>query len=237
MKVGIIIICYNLDSRIFLLQMEAIKKFCRDDYTVEIFDNSTNPELSEAIRYHAEIRNISYRKTFARDLNGSLSHSWACNFAYQLLQKEYEIFLYFDHDLIPVRSFSITKILGEDKIFAGMGQGKNGITYFWPGIVGWNNTKVDSDLIDFNPEDGLDSGGKLHYAIEKYGKENCVFFNEAYHQNPYFNERSYSVYAMINDNMFLHCINTSNWNFVPKHEERINTLCAIIREKIDANVG
>ena len=90
-------------------------------------------------------------------------------------------------------------------------------------------------LIDFSTSNelGLDTGGLLFMVLERYGNESAVFFNEVHVQNPYFNKSMYNFYAMINNGMFLHCINGSNWNPSESHEERTNSLLNIIEEKIN----
>lgn len=237
MKVCIVIITYNLDSRIFLLQIEAIRKFCKDDFVIEIIDNSSNDAQAEAIRYHAQQQNVSYIRTHSVIQNGSESHAFAANLSYERFKDYgYGIMVYFDHDLIPVKPFSIAEILGDDYVMGGMAQGKNGKTYFWPGLFFYNAKKVDGEFINFLPVTGLDTGGSLYKAVEHYGIEKCVFFDEAYYQNPYFKGRLYNHYVLINSGMFLHCINASGWNKIEDQEERINSLVTIIREKIDANV-
>lgn len=236
---SIVIICYNIDSRIFILQIEAIRKFCKDEFTIYILDNSTDLKLAESIRYHSERLKVYYKKCNAATSNGSESHAWAANLSYSLLKGTgSDFFLYLDHDCVPVQEFSIKEILGDNFLFAGMGQGKNGITYYWPGLVAWDNKKVDNELIDFSPitERGLDTGGKLHLAVEKYGKEKCVFFDEAYYQNPYFNGKAYTHYAMINKGMFCHLINASGWNKIEDQEERINSLINVLQDKTSINV-
>lgn len=233
MKVGIIIITYNLSSEIFLLQMAAIKKFCKDeDYTVEIVDNSSDEKMAEDIRYHASILELNYIKTFAGGM-GSDSHAFAANFSYQKFKDKYNYFAYLDHDIIPVSDFSVVEILSGGHVMAGVGQGAQK-TYFWPGLLFWNGNAVDLEIIDFSPSHifGLDTGGNLYKVIEKYGKENCIFFNEAYHQNPFFNSvGGYNHYAMLADNRFMHMINSSNWNDTERHEERINSLINVAKEK------
>lgn len=233
MKVGTIVVVYNLSVEIFLLQMGAIKKFCKDeDNTVEIFDNSDEPTLSEHIRYHAENLGLNYYKIASTSKNSSDSHSWAANFAYQKLKDEYSYLFFADHDLIPVKDYSIVEILSGGHVMAGLGQGAQK-TYMWQGCVMISLLAVDKDLIDFRTNHiyGLDTGGNLYKIVDKYGKENCIFFNEAYHQNPFFNGNKNTSYAMINDEMFLHCIGASNWFKEARHEERINTLINIIKEK------
>lgn len=235
MKVAICIITYNIDCRIFLLQVEAIRRFCKDDFEIQIIENSSNAELGEAIIYHAKQLEISWTKTNAASFNGSESHVFAATLAYERFKNDgYDILCFLDHDVIPLKDFSLAEILGEEKVFGGMGQGKNGKTYYWLGLVFWNTNKIDKNIIELTPsiELGLDSGGNLYKAIDVAGKENCVFFDESYHQNPYFNGRLYNHYVMINKGMFMHCINSSNWNFIEDNEERMSSLVNIIREKI-----
>ncbi len=232
MKVGIVIVVYNLSTDVFLLQMEAIKKYCKDEnYTIEIIDNSSNEEMSEAIRYHSQQDGLSYRKTFSANQNSSTSHSFAANLSYQKLKDSYDMFAYFDHDLIPIYNFSIEEILKDNKIMAGLGQGGEVNTYFWPGCVMWNNLTIDKDIIDFSPIEGMDTGAGLKYVIEKYGKENCVFFNEAYHQNPYFIDAKYGYISMINHEMFAHAVNASNWAAAERHQERMNAFVNFVKQK------
>ncbi len=240
MTLTIVVITYNLDSRIFLLQMEAIKKFCKDDYVVEIIDNSSIEEMAEAIRYHSMQQGISYIKTHSSVQNGSESHAFASRLSWERFKNNgSRWYFYLDHDCIPIKPFSVEEILGADKVFAGMGQGKNGKTYFWAGLVFFDSTKVDKSLIDLspNPQFGLDTGGNLYMAIDAVGKDNCVFFDEAYYENAFFKGRAYTHFAMINKGMFIHCIAASNWVKIEDHEERISSLVNIIRGKIDSNVA
>lgn len=231
--VGVIIVVYNLSSEIFVLQMVALKKYLKDEFSVEIIDNSSNLEMAENIRYHSEQLGINYIKTFSSSTNSSDSHSFAANFAYQKFKNDYDYVLFLDHDCIPIKHFSVIEILDGGHVIAGIGQGAKK-KYFWPGVVMMNLGAIDKEIVDFNPngEFGLDTGGNLYKVVEKYGMESCVFFNESYHQNPYFNSNNYAHYALINDGMFLHAINGSNWNGAERHEERINALINVIKEKM-----
>lgn len=233
MRVGVIVITYNLSSEIFILQMQSIRKFCKDEnYEINIFDNSDNPDMAEGIRYHAEQLEVNYFKISSSSHNSSDSHSWAANHAYEKLSDVYDYLFFADHDLIPCQDFSIVNILSGGHVMAGLGQGAQK-TYMWQGCVMINLTAIDKDIIDFrtNQEFRLDTGGNLYKVVDKYGKENCVFFNEVYHENPYFNSNKYTSYAMINNDMFMHCIAGSNWAKTDRHEERMNSLVNIIRQK------
>ena len=228
---AIVVITYNIPADVFLLQTEAIKKFCKDKYELFVVDNSSKEEMSVDIRYHATRLGLNYIRTKASSVDSSDSHAWAANFIYKKLQKKYSFFLFLDHDCIPIKEFSVQKILGHgDKSIAGVGQGKQK-TYFWPGCVMWCEEDMQNDLIDFSPNNtyGLDTGGELYRVVDLLGKDVCVFFDEAYCENPHFKGK-YNNYALLNDGMFLHFINGSNWNKETNNTERINSLINVTRE-------
>jgi len=232
MQLGVIIVVYNISSEIFILQEAALRKFCKDDFTIEVIDNSTNLEMAEHIRYHAEQLGINYIKTFANSQNGSDSHTWAANFAYQRFKDDFQYMLFIDHDCIPVREFSVVEILSGGHVMAGVGQGAKK-KYMWAGMVMIANERIDKNIVDFSTNSiyNLDTGGNLYLVVEKYGEENCIFFNEAYHQNQYYNGVAYNHYAMLNNGMFMHFVNSSVWNPVENNEARINGLINIAKEK------
>ncbi len=230
-KVGIIVVAYN-NPDFIIPQTELFRKYCADAPEIIVIDNSTDLEASEAIKYHAGQLGVEYTKTNASSSGGSESHSFAANFAYMKYKDSYNYLFWADHDLFAVKAFSIPAILG-DKVIAGLGQEKSGKKYFWGGCVMLNNTIVDKSLVDFYPnmEYGMDTGGNLYRIIAKYGEENCVFFNEAYHQNPNFRKSFYNFYSMINNEMFFHCLNGSNWSGSNDDKERINSLLSILNER------
>lgn len=232
MGTGIVIIVYNLPIDIFLLQIAAIRKYCKDDFTIEVFDNSDNLEIAEHIRYHSAQLGVNYYKIFSNSKGGSDSHCWAANFAFQKLKDEYKYFWYIDHDAIPVKDISVEDILKNGHVIAGVGQGAKK-KYFWPGHVMWCMERIDKWLIDFstNADFQLDTGGNLYKIVEKYGEESCIFFNESYHQNQYYKGLSYNHYSMLADNSIMHFVNSSSWNAVEDNEARINGLINIAKEK------
>lgn len=232
MKLGIVIITFNIHPEVFLLQVEAIKKFCKDEFEILVIDNSSIADEAENIRYHSSVLHLNYTKTFAGGNGSSDSHSFAANFAYQQFKYNYDFFLFIDHDCIPVKDFSVVEILGDGHVAAGIGQDKKK-KYIWPGCFMLANNAVDKDLVDFstNSEFGLDTGGNLYLLLEKYGMESFKDFNESYHQNPGFVSKDYGHYAMINDSMFLHFINGSGWNKKDDYKNRINSLINVVKEK------
>jgi len=234
-KVGIVIVVYNLDSRIFILQIEAIRKFCKDDnYWILIYDNSDDPDKAEAIRYHAQLLKVNaYRRTHAESGDYSRSHAFSASMAFRDIHKEHDYLFFLDHDCLPVKPFSVVDILGQDIVMAGLGQGLKDHTYFWPGCVMWNNNIVDKELINFYPEPPLDTGAGLREVIKEYGEDKCIFFDESYWGNPYYTEGKYNYYSMLHNCTFMHFVNSSNWNTIPDNDRRINSLITIAKQKID----
>lgn len=228
MKVAYIIITFNLDPRVFILQIESIKRFCKDeDYEIIVVDNSSDNDLSEGIKYHAENLGVNYRKTIPADVSPSWSHAFALNFAYEKLKDDYDIIAFFDHDLIPVKDFSAVEILGE-KTMAGVSQGSK-VKYLWPGCIFINNQKVEKELVRFNPvqELRLDTGGEMHEMIER---SDVLYFDEVGVNNPHIKDKYYYFYIMIHNRTFLHFLNSSNWRHVSGNETRINSLINIVNE-------
>lgn len=227
--VGLVIITYN-NSSLLLKQVECINKFCKDEFEIVIIDNSTIKESINEIKYYCEKLGLQHIKTNASSINGSSSHAFASNVSYMKLKDSYEYLFYLDSDLFPIKSFSVKEIL-KDKLFAGLGQGKLK-TYFWPGCFMWHNSEIDKSLIDFgtNSEYRLDTGGNLYKVVDSY-PDALFFFNEEHVQNPYFNKSFYNFYSTINNEMFMHFINSSNWNGSAHNTERINSLLNILKEK------
>lgn len=235
-KTALIIVVYNT-AEFIVKQVETIRRFCKDAPDIIIIDNSNIPEVSEAILYRIRDLKCIYDKTNSSSGNPSLSHAFAANFAYFKYHKSYDVLFFIDHDLFPVKEFSILEILG-NKLIAGMAQTKpSGKTYMWPGCF-MISSNVESELVNFNPnsEYGLDTGGNLYILIEKYGKEYCVFFNEHYNENIHFKKIHYNVFSVIADGLFYHWVNGSGWSTsLTKEEnlERLSGLMAILEERIN----
>lgn len=230
-KLAIVIITYNV-SKLLQKQIELIRRFCKDEeYDIVVFDNSSQRDKIEAIQYIANQAEVELLKINSTDAPGTESNVWACNLSYTMLKDKYQFFLYLDHDTFPLRDFSVLDIL-HGRLIAGVGQVKKK-TYFQQTSLMWDNRSIDHELIDFNfsHELGLDSGGMLYKIIEKYTEGACIFFNEQYHQNPYFRRGFYNFYATINDEMFMHFINASGWNKIGGNEERVDSLLAVLDER------
>lgn len=228
MQTGIIVIVFNLDKRVFNLQIESIKRFCKDDYTIEVIDNSTEPN-----EYNLE--GLNYTKVDSPSLDPSHSHAYAANYAFKLLYNKYDYFFFLDHDCIPVKDFSVVSTLGNN-IAAGVQQGFQ-VKYFWAGCFMFNKHRVKKQYINFNPIHRLriDTGG-TNYKIFKHNPKECIWLDEVGVKNETIEDEFYYYYLMLDKGTFIHFINTSNWRGVPNTHERITSLIQITKNLIHDNV-
>lgn len=225
-KVGIVIITYNQPD-LLPRQLDCLERFCKDEYRVIVVDNSTNLEARTAIKYHA--RKEIYLRSKSSAANGSESHAFAANLSFSKFKHDYDYLFWLDHDCFPIASFSVAEILG-GKLGAGLLQEKHK-TYFWPGCLMVDATKGME--IDFSVSPGLDTGGGTHKLIDEFGIDSFVQFSECYEENPYFNKSKYNFYSVIED-IFLHAVAGSNWCNAEHHQERMNSLFNILKNKCEA---
>ena len=220
---AIVIITYN-QHRLLRTQLERIERHCIDEFKVIIIDNSSDKEEAKHIKYIASLGQHKYLKTNSSSQGGSSSHAFAANFSVQAIGKDYDYFLYLDHDCFPVKDFSVIKILSQQYVIAGIGQTRSK-TYLWPGCLMFKQgLEIDFSV---NHELGLDTGGNLYKIIEQ-APDDVLYLNEAHTENPEFTKSMYNFYSLINDAMFMHFINGSGWNKVGHQDERIGSLLNVL---------
>lgn len=224
-KVGIVIITYNT-SQLLSLQVDCIRKFCKDSYEIIIVDNSTILEEIKAIQYYCHTTsNIHLYKVDNGEKDFSKNHAITANWIYKTIKPNYDYILYLDHDCFPVKDFSVKEILG-DNLIAGIPQGTT-TKYMWPGCLFLDSQYLINDDIDFscNSKLGLDTGGNLYKLIQD--TELHKFLSEEYE---YFNNED-DFYSMLHNKTFMHFIKGSNWNNNPDYENRMKRLIEILKEK------
>lgn len=232
---GIIVIVYNLDHRVFLLQIEAIKRFCKDDYVIEVIDNSSDRELSDAIAFHAREQGVKYQRTQSGKTDPSFSHAFAANYAYTRLADFYDYMFFMDHDLIPCKPFSVKEIIGEN-CAAGLLTGVE-TKYLWAGCLMIDRRRVDKKYMNFNPIHKLriDTGGTTWMLLRD--REDIVLFDEVGCFNDDFRDTElYYFYLMLHEGTFMHFLNSSGWNPTERNDERINSLINIAQQRINDNL-
>ncbi len=226
---GIVIVTYNRPD-LLTLQLDAIKLFCTEEHKIVIIDNSTDEKLASEIASIA--CDCRYYRTLSHSRNSSDSHAFAANFAFTKLRDDYDHFLFIDHDLFPTKRFSVPGMLYGLPL-GGLGQTKHK-TYLWPGFVFWKNSEVES--LDFSTAPGLDTGGNTWKEVERIGIDGIAWKPEVYHENQYFKEPPYNFYSIIGDG-WMHFINASGWNPQGNHNERLETLKTILKERTNESIA
>lgn len=229
-KVGIVIVTYNLSS-LLKVQVECINKNCCDnDYNIIVVDNSTDKTHASNIEEYCVKNNITRFKVNYNSFDPSTNHALALNFAYFTLIKKFDYLFFIDHDLFPIKKFSVSEILN-DNLMAGR-EVKLSSTYFWPGCL--MISRLD-EKVDFTPINDLDTGGRLHSIISK-NPNNVVVFdlkNQSFGDSVKFNNYyMHEYYELIFNETFMHFIKASNWCNVPAEifNARQNLLIRILND-------
>jgi glycosyltransferase involved in cell wall biosynthesis len=214
-KTGIITVTYNV-SKLLTYQVECFKKYCTDDYELIVIDNSNDIDEIYEIKNICFDNGIRYVGTYISVNSGNIpstNHGLALNYAHKEFKSEFDYLFFIDHDLFPVKKFSVKGILGK-KIMAGPKIRISNKTYMWPGCL---MMKKLEETFDFTPKDSLDTGGQLSDFISKNIKK--ILFIDWNHQplNIKFNNNyMHDFYDDIHNGTFIHHIKSSNWCNVNK---------------------
>lgn len=239
-----IIIVYNLEDCINK-QLFLLRKYCHATHRI-VIDNSSDSypvERSANIKYWCDKHAAQYVRAHCTEEDPSMSHAFACNLAWTEYSDTYDIMFFCDHDLFLIKPLDLTQLMNNVKI-AGLKQVRNSqandpLYYYWPGMVIFNNTKIDKKLVDFYPcaVEGirLDTGGGLYHLIKGYSKLDMLDFDEQYVKNRLYNAHFENSYSLLNGGRFMHFRNGSNWKQLSTsdHVERMSTLNALLDEYIE----
>lgn len=215
MKVGIVSILFNT-ARFLPKQFSQYKKFVDGEFIV--VDNSNDFVASNEIFKYAKANGLTYLQPLIQEGDFSRSHGKACNWAFWKLHEIFDLLLFTDHDLFPIRPLELNFML--DKVIAGVPQTKNGEIYLWAGLVAINTRLVDKSALDFMPLSGMDTGGELNKVFKQLPKDKYHLFAErpqADYSDIYFDDQ-------VQEPTFIHFRNGSNWANETQYEQRIEKL-------------
>lgn len=260
-KIAFLIIGYNVSSFIEP-QTKCIKRFCKDEqYDIIVVDNSSSEVLRANLEKQCGVLDVKYFKIESdivkpKKIDPSHDHAFALRYAFNKFKNEYDYIFFLDHDLFPIKEFSVAEFLKlntENKLIAaGLPQGSNK-HFFWAGCFLLNMRDVDLSLIgDFSPNYslGLDTNGDTYKLLEVYNKDRFCFFTEEFIMNNRFlniisnkqdemrqNNGSdvndpYKEYQLIADGTFLHFRGSSNYVNCILYGERMGSLFNVLNEKI-----
>lgn len=261
-KIAFLTIAFNFPEFIGH-QARCIKRFCKDkEYDILVIDNSNIETQRENIQQQCESLGVKYFKVESdiikpKRMAASDDHAFALKYAFNKFKDEYDYIFFLDHDIFPIKDFSVVELLKlntENKLIAaGLPQGSNK-TFFWAGCFLLNMRDVDLSLIgNFSPIAGLglDTNGDTHKLLEVYEKDRFCFFNEEFITNNHFlhiisNKQDevrqngggevndpYKEYQLIANATFLHFRGGSNYVSCVLYAERMGSLFNVLNEKIN----
>jgi glycosyltransferase involved in cell wall biosynthesis len=236
-KTGIVTVTFNI-SKLLEYQVRSINKFCKDKYEFIVFDNSNNQDEIIKIKSICDNNKIRLIKTDFNLTNShnnpSNNHGLALNYAHNILKNEFDFLFFIDHDLFPIKDFSIEEILW-DNIMAGHKQTILNNTYIWPGCL--MMTRLN-ETFDFTPQGSLDTGGGLTNFINN--NLNKILFIKHKHEPINVGLNNYYMHEFYDDLLegtFMHFIKSSNWCNVDESifNLRQNYLFSILDDFIKKN--
>lgn len=185
----IITIAYN-HAKLIEKQIELVKKYGKDEnYRHIIVDNSSKRSVRKQIKTICECEGVDYvgvplyiDKLISHRLFGNgLSHGAALNwmFYHVLIPNKPERFALLDHDVLPLKEFSLNEKLGP-RDFYGVERNMGVGWYLWPGWCVFKYDVVEKCKPNFLPVfvDGvyLDSGGGVFEPLySQYSFKNIGF--------------------------------------------------------------
>ena len=238
----IITIAYN-HVKLIEKQIELVKRYCRDEgYRHVIVDNSPKKSSREQIKMICEQEDVDYvsvpcyiDKLISHKLFGNgLSHGAALNwmFYHFLIHNRPESFALLDHDVFPLKEFSLKEILGTHDFFGverNMGVG----WYLWPGWCVFSYDVVEKCRPNFLPvfvkRMYLDSGGGNYKRMYSQYALNTISFPKVVTKRVKRTEGLYKYNDIYHgdclqyiDNAWLHIINGSNCAHIPGKEQYVD---------------
>lgn len=263
-KIAFLIVGYN--TPLFIEQQaKCIKRFCKDDkYDILLVDNSNTEAFRIKLQEQCDNIGVKYFKVESdivkpKSLDTSGDHAFALRYSFNKFKDEYDYIFFLDHDVFPIKQFSITEFLKlntDNKLLAaGLLQGRDK-NFFWAGCFLLNMRDVDLRLIgDFSPNYslGLDTNGDTHKLLGFYGSDKFCFFTEEFITNNRFldiiqeknNEMRRTTGSEVNDPykeyqliagggaVFLHFRGSSNYVNCILFGERMGTLFSILEDKLN----
>lgn len=230
-------------------QDEGFKKFLEDEYEYIIYDDSSKPEVSDAIFSECVKRGIKYIKipkwVFTKPYLPCPPHGGLTNPSVQcanVLQYVYETYIknssglnmLIDNDMFLINPLHIEKYM-EGYSLAGQPQRRMNentiIDYLLPALLIFNvDTMPNKD--DFNVNLGFiddintDTGGFIHYYLKNNPYLKLRNINWHYPssgvEDPAFRfvDKTWNMHFLL-DKKFLHFVAGSNWNNKEYYTEKL----------------
>lgn len=222
-------IAFN-QPRLISEQVRLLRKHLADQFNYTVVDASTDPEARAAIVHVCRQWEVGYREAPHEHVD-ALNFAWA-----EVLKPTKSRYLgTLDHDVFPVRSTRLVKLLAPAG-FYGIGQrhAPTGHLYLWPGFAFFDRRWLAGRDVDFGGirnGDKRDDGDTGSAMWELFADESWRNLYRAAHGYEVIREpdgfglQSWGI-ERLGD--WLHFSNASGWMAIPNPEERRALLFEIL---------
>lgn len=222
----IVSIAFN-NEIVIKYQISLLKKYLTDNFIYTIIDNSSNFDKQQKIKEVCINHKVNYIKPpinpFQDEL-GSDSHGVTLNWAFKhfIKPRRPKYFGFIDHDIFPIAETSILPNLSNSEIY-GKIETRGNKWYLWPGFCFFHFQFLLGKKIDFIPEKGVDTGGRIWNSIYyKFNKNLIPKLSVKYEQLRPGENKQTDWYEKMGD--WIHTVNASEWVSAPHKNELITNL-------------
>lgn len=234
----IITVAYN-HVRLIEKQIELVKRYVTDkNYRHIIVDNSPKRSVRQDIKEVCKKEGVDYvevpiylEKMISHRIWGNgISHGIALNWMYYhvIRPNKPKCFALLDHDVFPLKEYSLTNSLGEREFF-GVERNFGVGWYLWPGWCVFRFDAIDQFQPNFLPvyinDVYLDTGGGNFRRIFNHFQLDGIGFPQVITKRVKKTEGLHTHYDIYHsdclqyiDNAWLHIINGSNYAHTPGKE-------------------
>ena len=244
----IVTVAFN-KPRLIKIQLESLKKHLKTDFNYLIYDNSTDAQASQELEQLSRDSTVIYvkpRAKLAGRINPSLDHAIALDWCLKAItnqKKRPKYALFLDHDIFLTADWHLSAAISPTVGITAPRQERNGITYYWPGLMVINTELTNLKLLSFLPEPGLDTGGKLgrqalRYKIETQEMRHCGYISTLTGSKINNEENNFDELLMSNQIVeaygpWLHLINGSCWRGKGRQDQSLNYIISQINNSIE----
>lgn len=237
----ILTIAFN-NAEVIEEQIHTIKEHCKDEYCYLVADNSTDVTISKKIEEictnQSDVVYFRLPKWNYKKLNPSNSHGVALNYVFKSIFKGHKNIsnvLILDHDIFPIKDFSIREMSHKQDVY-GLKMQSKAVWYIWPGFMYINIGKFDMQKLNFKPGYGGDTGSSNWKMIYETLSEKEMKFVSL--RKMFINEEKYKEFTRqgseldILDESWLHMVNASDWAGVGGMDLKLQS----VRELLDKGI-
>ena len=213
-------------------QIRLTQKYFPKNHRYIVADNSTDKQAQAEIKNLCQKNDIMYIKVPKNRLGifgGSYSHAGALNWAYHYIVKTRQAtyFGFIDHDIFPIKSFSIAEKINDQPIYGHLREREN-FWYLWSGLCFFEYSFLKDKKVDFMPitleKTYLDSGGGNWKAIYSRMDKNKLSFVSVHWEALKEGGSRHGDTLEYFDDCWLHTINGSYWKKVENKDDLLKQL-------------